>query len=75
MHIYINIYIYIYIYIYKVTASEKEGRLGEDGGGVPLPIARVLLHKEHPGVISLPKNHRQHRTLHIRKDVLPYPLC
>jgi hypothetical protein len=25
--------------------------------------------------ISLPNNQRQHRTLHIQKDVLPYALC
>ena len=25
--------------------------------------------------ISLPNNQCQHRTLHIRKDVLPYALC
>jgi len=26
-------------------------------------------------VILLPTNQRQHRTLHIQKDVLPYALC
>jgi len=26
-------------------------------------------------VILLPNNQRQHRTLHIQKDVLPYALC
>ena len=25
--------------------------------------------------ILLPNNQRQHRTLHIQKDVLPYALC
>ena len=25
--------------------------------------------------ISLPNNERQHRTLHILKDVLPYAMC
>ena len=25
--------------------------------------------------MSLPKDQRQHRTLHIQKDVLPYALC
>ena len=26
-------------------------------------------------VIALPNNQRQHRTLHIQKDVPPYALC
>ena len=29
---------------------------------------------EETGIL-LPKNQRQHRTLHIQKDVLPYALC
>ena len=31
-------------------------------------------HRREIGML-LPNNQRQHRTLHIQKDVLPYPLC
>ena len=45
-----------------------------------LPAAPVIecqplaLHSRGIG-ISLPNNQRQHRTLHIQEDVLPYALC
>ena len=34
-------------------------------GSVPTPEIGILL----------PNNQRQHRTLHIQRDVLPYALC
>jgi len=45
--------------------------LGDGGGGTrhdaQLPDREIG--------ISLPENQRQHRTLHIQDDVLPYALC
>jgi len=38
-------------------------------------ICFILQHISYRIGISLPKNQRQHRTLHIQTDVLPYALC
>jgi hypothetical protein len=40
-------------------------------GGGPGGVGR----KERKIGILLPNNQRQHRTLHIQEDVLPYALC
>ena len=34
-----------------------------------------LTHAERESGILLPDNQRQHRTLHIHQDVLPYAVC
>jgi len=46
--------------------------------GGPVEGARLLMSKtpmQREIGILLPNNQRQHRTLHIQKDVLPYALC
>ena len=44
-------------------------------GGPVHPSPFPFLPDEREIVILLPNNQRQHRTLHIQKDVLPYALC
>ena len=40
------------------------------------PASAIIARTDLPEIgISLPNNQRQHRTLHIQKDVLPYALC
>ena len=39
-------------------------------------VASTYLSREYRDIgILLPDNQRQHRTVHIQKDVLPYALC
>ena len=74
IYTYIHIYIYTYIYMYiygwghtgaRQTSSARRGAPAPPT--LPAPAQRF-------GIL-FPNNQRQHRTLHIQEDVLPYALC
>ena len=54
-----------------LCAGQRGGLRGQLGKH--LPISRAATAREIG--ILLPNNQRQHRTLHIQEDVLPYALC
>ena len=56
--------------------SRTKGKKGGwvNVGLVPDAVFRVWVPERLIGIL-LPNNQRQHRTLHIQKDVLPYALC
>ena len=77
---YICIYIYIYImYVYTCICIYMRGwcHAGHAWPAAP-PGSAPSLSVPSPASRDwylLPNNRRQHRTLHIQKDVLPYALC
>ena len=63
----------------SAKVAGRSGNVGSERVEGPTGKVDVLVKSVHARGreinISLPNNQRQHRTLHIQKDVLPFSLC